>query len=199
VKSSNISGVILAGGANRRFGGKIKSKIEIGRKTIISRITDTIGDLFSEIIIVTNTPEEFKKFSNYIFTSDHFLNSGPLGGIHSGLIASSKEAIFVFGGDMPFLDKSIIINQIEDYAKNPCDILVPAVGKNIEPLHAIYNLSVGPVLEKYLSGNNDFAIRQFIRQMNVRYMVLERNEVILKAFTNVNTPEDKEGIERNLK
>ena len=47
--------------------GKIKSKIVIGGKTIISRITDTIGDLFSEIIIVTNTPEEFKEFSNYKF------------------------------------------------------------------------------------------------------------------------------------
>jgi molybdopterin-guanine dinucleotide biosynthesis protein A len=199
VEYSNISGVILAGGANRRFDGKIKSKVDIGGKPIISRIIDTIGDVFSEIIIVTNAPEEFKEFSSFTITADHFLNAGPLGGIHSALKASSKEAIFVFAGDMPLLDKKIITGQIEDFKNNPCDILIPAVGKNIEPLHAIYNSSVGPDLENYLSGNNSFAIREFVRHMNVRYMVLEKSEEIIIAFTNINTPEDKERIENMLK
>jgi molybdopterin-guanine dinucleotide biosynthesis protein A len=50
----NISGVILAGGSNKRFTGMTKANIVIGGKTIISRIMEIIRDIFDEIIIVTN-------------------------------------------------------------------------------------------------------------------------------------------------
>jgi hypothetical protein len=36
----NISGVILAGGASKRFNGLIKAKIVIDGRTIISRIIE---------------------------------------------------------------------------------------------------------------------------------------------------------------
>jgi molybdopterin-guanine dinucleotide biosynthesis protein A len=81
----SISGIILAGGANRRFNGMTKSNIIIDGKTIISRITDTIRDIFDEIIIVTNTPEEFKEYNKYKIVSDQFLKVGPIGGIHAAL------------------------------------------------------------------------------------------------------------------
>ena len=60
---NNISGVILAGGSSRRFHGITKTKIEINGKSIIARIFDTVRDLFNEIIIVTNSPDEFKEFN----------------------------------------------------------------------------------------------------------------------------------------
>jgi molybdopterin-guanine dinucleotide biosynthesis protein A len=78
----NISGVILAGGASKRFNDIIKTKIVIDGKTIISRIIETIDDIFDEIIIVTNTPDEFKEYANCRIIGDQFLNKGPLGGIH---------------------------------------------------------------------------------------------------------------------
>ena len=39
---NNISGVILAGGASKRFNGINKTRILIDGKTIISRMIDTI-------------------------------------------------------------------------------------------------------------------------------------------------------------
>ena len=107
-KAKNISGVILAGGENKRFDGIIKSNIIIRGSSIISRIIDTISDIFEEIIIVTNTPEKFHPFNNCKIVADQFLKAGPLGGIHSAIKASSKESVFIFAGDMPFLDKKII-------------------------------------------------------------------------------------------
>ncbi len=52
---------------------------------------------------------------------------------------------------MPFLDKKIIADQIEEFNRNNYDILIPKVGKLIEPLHAIYRKSVLPNLERFLS------------------------------------------------
>lgn len=190
MKFRNISGVILAGGANKRFHGKIKAKAVICGKTIISGITDTLSEVFSEIIIVTNTPEEFKEFDNYKLAGDQFLNRGPLGGIHAALKTSSKEALFVVAGDMPLLNKELIIRQTEYYYANKCDILVPQIKNYTEPLHAIYNISVLKRLEEYLSGANDYAVREFFRRVDVNYLKLEDSEKIKRAFTNINSPSD---------
>lgn len=186
----NISGVILAGGANKRFDGMTKANIVIDGKTIMSRIIDTIKDIFDEIIIVTNTPEEFKEYINYKIVSDQILKAGPLGGIHAAIKTSSKEALFVFAGDMPLLDKKAIIRQIEFYNSHKCDILIPRINTYIEPLHAIYNISIIETLEDYLTGDHDYAVRKFYKRQNVRYMQLKGSEEISNAFININSPAD---------
>ena len=186
----NISGVILAGGANKRFDGITKANIVIDGKTIISRIIDTIKDIFDEIIIVTNTPEEFKEYINYKIVSDQILKAGPLGGIHAAIKTSSKEALFVFAGDMPLLDKKVIIRQIEFYNSHKCDILIPRINTYIEPLHAIYNISIIETLEDYLTGDHDYAVKKFYKRQNVRYMQLKGSEEISNAFININSPAD---------
>lgn len=186
----NISGVILAGGANKRFDGMTKANIVINGKTIMSRIIDTIKDIFDEIIIVTNTPEEFKEYINYKIVNDQILKAGPLGGIHAAIKTSSKEALFVFAGDMPLLDKKVIIRQIEFYKSHKCDILIPRINTYIEPLHAIYNISIIETLEDYLTGDHDYAVRKFYKRQNVRYMQLKGSEEISNAFININSPAD---------
>lgn len=186
----NISGVILAGGANKRFDGMTKANIVIDGKTIMSRIIDTIKDIFDEIIIVTNTPEEFKEYINYKIVNDQILKAGPLGGIHAAIKTSSKEALFVFAGDMPLLDKKVIIRQIEFYKSHKCDILIPRINTYIEPLHAIYNISIIETLEDYLTGDHDYAVRKFYKRQNVRYMQLKGSEEISNAFININSPAD---------
>jgi molybdenum cofactor guanylyltransferase len=193
-----ISAVILAGGLNSRFGGIIKAKIRIGGRTIISRILDTIDGVFDEIILVTNIPEEFTGFDNLKITHDHFLNIGPLGGIHAAIKVSSMDAVFVFAGDMPLLDKQLIIRQIDYYSKNVFDILVPRVGQYMEPLHSIYNCSLLGKLENYLSGNHNQAVRAFISEMNTMFFDLEESEETLRALLNVNSPSDIPAVEKIL-
>jgi len=195
---NNISGVILAGGASKRFNSAIKANLVIGRKKIISRITDTIKDVFDEIIIVTNTPEEFAEFNNYKIVTDEYKKIGPIGGIHAALKSSSREALFVFAGDMPLLDKKFINRQIDFYNSHKCDILVPRINSLDEPLHAIYNLSLLKKLEEYLSGNHDYAVKEFFRVIDVRYMQLEDSEENNNMFTNINSPDDIARIEKIL-
>ncbi|MCX6327118.1 MAG: molybdenum cofactor guanylyltransferase [Bacteroidia bacterium] len=194
----NISGVILAGGANMRFNGITKANIVIGGKAIIFRIIDTIRNIFDEIIIVTNSPEEFKEYTNFKLVSDKFLNVGPLGGIHAALKASSKEVLFVFAGDMPLLNRTFILKQIEYYQSIKCDVLIPRINRNIEPLHAIYNVSVSEILEDYLGLEKEYAVREFIKRLNVSYMELEDSQETRKAFMNVNSQNDILIVEKLL-
>jgi molybdopterin-guanine dinucleotide biosynthesis protein A len=195
----NITGVILAGGTNKRFNGITKANIVINGATIMTRIIDKIRDIFNEIIIVTNTPEEFYKYSKCNIICDAIKNKGPLGGIHAALRESENDSVFVFAGDMPYLDKELINSQISYYLKNKCDALVPQVKQNIEPLHAIYNKSIQAVLENYLTEHHDYAVHRFVKILNVSYLKLEESDEIKRAFTNINLQSDIPVIEKILR
>jgi molybdopterin-guanine dinucleotide biosynthesis protein A len=188
--ANRISGVILAGGSNKRFGGITKANVVIDGETIISRIISTISDLFVEIIIVTNKPEEFQEFIQYKIVEDQYLKKGPLGGIHAALKASSEDAIFVFAGDMPFLNKEIISDQISEFNKREHDVLIPEIDQFIEPLHAIYRKSVLNLLERFLLAGKSRAVRDFLSEVNVGYLQMTKNEKTEIAFVNINSPSD---------
>lgn len=188
--TQNLTGVILAGGASTRFNGIIKAKIVIDGKTIISRITDTLGEIFNDIIIVTNNPEEFLEYSHCKIIGDLFLNKGPLGGIHAAMKASDRDALFVVAGDMPLLDKKIITLQTEFYENDKCDILIPQINNNIEPLHGIYKRSLVGILEAYLQRSDNYSIREFLKMADVRYLLIEDSVEARNAFTNINSPHD---------
>ncbi len=196
---NNISGVILAGGSNTRFEGKIKANLVINGRTIISGITEIFSQIFSEIIIVTNTPAEFKEYNEYLIVSDLFHKVGPLGGIHAAMKASSKESLFVVAGDMPLLSKDFIIKQIDDYQNNKCEVLIPAIQQNIEPLHAIYSNSILVRIEEYISGNRGFAVRDFFSRVEVRYIKYEYPDIKGGPFTNINNPSDVQKVEEILR
>jgi molybdopterin-guanine dinucleotide biosynthesis protein A len=188
--ANRISGVILAGGSNKRFGGITKANVVIDGETIISRIMSTISDLFDEIIIVTNKPEEFQEFIQYKIVKDQYLKAGPLGGIHAALKASSEDAIFIFAGDMPFLDKEIISDQINEFNKRGHDVFIPKVDQFVEPLHAIYRKSALNHLEKFLLEGKSRAVRDFLSEVNVGYFQLPKTEKTKLAFANINSPSD---------
>ena len=83
--------IILAGGKNSRFGGKNKAFIQIENKTIIQRIIDNVGYIFSEIIIVTNSPEDFSGYKQNRIITDIYKNKGPLAGLHAALTISAHS------------------------------------------------------------------------------------------------------------
>jgi len=185
-----ISAAILAGGSGSRFNGIMKPKIIIGGEMIISRMLSVLGNIFTEIIIVTNTPSEFEEFSLCKIVSDEITDSGPLAGIHAALKASSYNAVFVFAGDMPFPNQHIIMKIAEGYENDDCDALVPRIEGYTEPLHSVYSTSLVKAIEEYLSVKDRIAIVDFLKTVNARYCEFEKSAENLKAFTNINSPDD---------
>jgi molybdopterin-guanine dinucleotide biosynthesis protein A len=187
-KTDNISGVILVGGSNSRFGRKNKANTIIGGEKIITTILSILRDIFEEIIIVTNTPGEYTSLSGLKITGDHFPGVGPLGGIHAAMKTSSKEAVFIFACDMPYLNKDLIISQIEFYYSNTSETVVPEVNGYLEPLHSIYKTSLAERLEEYLSSHKEYAVRDFLKTTDFSFFKLNPSDEFRKAFTNLNTP-----------
>jgi molybdopterin-guanine dinucleotide biosynthesis protein A len=185
-----ISAAILAGGSGRRVNGMIKPKIVIDGEMIISRIISVIRDIFDEIIIVTNTPSEFEEFSFCKIVGDEIVNSGPLGGIHAALKASSNKAVFIMGGDMPFPDRRVIMKVTKAYDNKICDALIPRIDDYMEPLFSVYSVTLVKSIEDHLARNSRIAVVDFVRTINVIYLQLKTTTINKRTFTNINSLED---------
>lgn len=186
----NITGAILAGGRGKRFGGAIKSKLPVIGVPVISRIMDVFTGLFEEIIIVTNNPDEYLQYDSCKLVSDEYKNTGPLGGIHAALKASSYKAVFVIAGDMPFPDSRIIVRIIDRFLEKKAEITIPSIYGRLETLHAVYKDSVIEKIEEHLSDSHDYSVRNFIEKLYIERVTLENCNENLVAMTNLNSPAD---------
>jgi molybdenum cofactor guanylyltransferase len=113
---------------------------------------------------------------------------GPLGGIHAAMKCASGDAVFVFAGDMPYINRDIVIRLTEVYLNNRYDVVIPAPGKYGEPLHSIYSLKLFKALDTFLRENFNKSVWQFINGFNVHTLHLEDTPGNRIAFTNINSP-----------
>ena len=172
-KETKISAVILAGGENKRFKGKTKANIQISGIRIITRAIKTLHDIFDEIIIVTNKPEDFKSFSQYKIIPDIITHAGPLGGIHAAMSVAEGDAVFCFASDMPCLSGNIIRKQIDFFNLTRFDATIPQINDFIEPLHGIYKKEIHTNLHEFLLNAPHLSIRNFMESIDVKYYTLE--------------------------
>lgn len=185
----NISLAILSGGKALRMGGRNKALIEISGQTFIQRIFNNLSPLFGESIIISNSKDDFGILRTPVY-QDIMQNIGPLGGIHSALINSSKSYVFVLSCDMPFADASIAANLAEEFLKTNPDILVPTVNKYKEPLFAIYSKSLIPTIESIEVEIKGRPITDLLKISNTVYFDLPDNDATQKCFTNINSLDD---------
>ena len=190
---SGVTGVILAGGASRRMGSN-KALLEFGGTSLVERVYHTMSKLFNEVILVTNTPEEFA-FLPCRTVADRYLDAGAIAGLHAGLAASSTERIFAVACDMPFLNPELI--KLLCASKNDCDAVVPVNREGLrEPLHAVYSRSILPVLQEIIE-RDERSILDLLDKIETTLVTRDIFQTIAGAeesFRNVNTPEDYQAL-----
>jgi molybdopterin-guanine dinucleotide biosynthesis protein A len=134
----DITGVILSGGKSLRMGFN-KSLLKIQGKTIIEYIVELMQNIFSKVILITNSPDEYR-FLNLEMFEDIYKNYGPLAGIHSGLVNSSTKRNFIISCDVPLMTEQMI-RYLVDYSTDKLITIAKADGY-IQQLVGIYNRDI---------------------------------------------------------
>lgn len=182
----NIAVAILAGGKNSRIGVD-KAFIKIKNTFIIEHTIDILKKIFSEIMIITNSLQNYELYKKDCFIyPDSIKYIGPLGGILTALNKTSKQAVFFVACDMPFLHNELILQQIYVFRKINYDAVVPKVNGFIEPLHSIYKTKLKENLYNFITKKKSYSIQNFLETINVFYWNLPNNI----AFKNLNTKDD---------
>ena len=185
-----IAGVIMAGGLSSRFGSN-KALANFNGKPVIQHVADTLSPLFPSCLLATNTPEAYA-FLGLPTVEDIYRNAGPLGGIHAALNSIAEPRGFIVGCDMPLLDPLLIRFLCTLAEQEEWDVVLPWPASGPEPLHAVYNQSALPVIEKNLKQRNR-KVSDTLAELRVRRV--KETEILtivadLTTFHNINRPED---------
>ena len=99
-----LTSVVLAGGRSARLGADKALQLLRG-KPLLQWVVDCLATFSTEIIIATAGGESIPCLCEVPLRHvvDVYPGRGPLGGIFSGLLASSQPTAVVVGCDMPFL------------------------------------------------------------------------------------------------
>jgi len=216
--------VVLAGGKSRRMGDSLsetasKIRAELGLETgldtakangkaflkfdrfsMIETVISRLRHLFDNVIISSADGKTYADI-DALEVADIFADGGALGGLHSGLSASSGEKIFAVACDMPFVNPELV--KFLTINAESFDVVVPRIAGSeinsndlttlmLEPLHAIYSKRCIPHIEQLLEKKN-LRIYDFYNKVRANFILPEEIRKIdpdMLSFFNINTPDD---------
>jgi molybdenum cofactor guanylyltransferase len=185
-----MTGIVLAGGENRRMGVD-KAFLPVAGMPMIEHVLRALRKSVERIIIVTNSPGAYASYDAVVIT-DACDKRGPLTGIYSGLLHSRDEYNVVVACDMPFLN-SRLLSYMTGLA-GQYDAVLPKIGDFIEPLHAVYRRGLLQVIEDHIKRDQR-KIRGILTGLRVRHVTekeIDRFDPLRRSFINLNTPEEYE-------
>lgn len=180
--------IILAGGKSSRMGFD-KQFLRLNEIRLMDIAASKLKQIFNQIIIVTNKPEEYEN-TPYTITEDIIPGKGPLSGIHAGLSISMSRYAYVIACDMPNIDLDYI--QFMKTKVLDSDGCVTRYKDTIEPFNGFYSIDLIKGIEDYLNENRKSAVG-FISESGFIYIDEEKAREYSPnwdMFANLNTVED---------
>ena len=190
-----VTGAILAGGKSRRMGVN-KAFLRLGNRTLIEHVIHRIQPIADEILIITNTHDEYNHLG--IETKfDIIPNAGTLGGIHSALTKATNDAVVCVGCDIPFIDTNLLLYLISVLGEH--DAVIPYTCSErgqltLQTLCAVYSKRCLPIIEKMLN-DAEYRVHALKSHANINLIIPETWKKIDPdgySFLNINTPDDFE-------
>ncbi|MGE5543905.1 MAG: molybdenum cofactor guanylyltransferase [Bacillota bacterium] len=194
------SSIVLAGGRSSRMQTN-KAFTEFNGQKLIENILDKVSQVFAEVILVTNDPENYFYYANESvrIVSDLIPRKGPLSGIHTGLFFASYDVTLAVPCDMPFMDMDLAVHMVELLGDH--DAVVPRIGSYFQPLFAAYSKRCLPVIEDSLLADR-LKISDIYKSLDILY--LEESEIRRFGdpdviFHNINNRDDLKHAEGLIK
>lgn len=188
----DISGVILVGGKSSRYGSN-KALVKINGVPLIERVIGVMGRVFENLILITNTPDEYAHLGLPMH-EDLIKGLGPIGGLYTGLNVIPGDAGFFVACDMPILNRDLIHYMVEE--RGLSDVVVPRIKGMMESLHALYGKKCLSSVKR-LIDSQEYQIIRIFNEVSVRYIdedEIRRFDPELKSFININRPEELKNI-----
>jgi molybdopterin-guanine dinucleotide biosynthesis protein A/GNAT superfamily N-acetyltransferase len=178
VAAGGLTGILLVGGAARRFGSP-KALAELDGETLAARAWRTLGRACDERLAVGKRADGLA-LPFEVLDDAHDVRA-PIAGVVAGLRAASNELCLVLPVDVPLVRAA----DLRQLAEACLDAAVPSTG----PLPGAYRRSSLAVLERRLAAG-ELTLRDALRELDVRTVELDE-----RALVNVNEPAELERLQ----
>ena len=181
-----LAGVVLCGGRSTRMGVD-KASIRLDGATLLERALQRLDSVCKPVLIAPGGVP--LTVAGHRSVADAAPESGPLGGLVAALRASPHRLIAVVAVDLPWIDPRLIGDH---------DVAVCETASGIEPLHAVYAISMLDAAEAALAGS-DSSLRHLIarsRAFRIDERAWREAGISDRFSRNINTPEDLAEVSR---
>ncbi|KAB1189002.1 MULTISPECIES: molybdenum cofactor guanylyltransferase [Haloferax] len=129
---TRVAGVILAGGRSRRFGEMDKALARLDGVPLVCRTAGRVTSVTDELVFNCRRDQASALESacpdlDATIAVDTDPDTGPLGGIRTGLDATDAPLSAVVACDMPFVDPSLLTFLVAEATETGADVVVPQV------------------------------------------------------------------------
>ncbi|MFB6365520.1 molybdenum cofactor guanylyltransferase [Paenibacillus elgii] len=198
-----MTGVILAGGQNRRMGGQSKALLMYEGNTFLARQLAELGSLCAELLVVTQEPERYEAVvhafpgeSPVRIIPDLQPGRGPLAGFQAAMRAASYEELWIVGCDMPWVDAEAAKALSELRSSVGANAAIAKIDGRLHPLHGIYLKACLPEAERLLAAN-DLRLMGLLDSVALQVAdesFLERKGISKGFIRNINDPDEYERL-----
>jgi molybdopterin-guanine dinucleotide biosynthesis protein A len=197
--SSNVAGVLLAGGLSRRMGGSDKPLLALGGQTLIERAIERLAPQVSSLIINANgDPARFGACPFPVVPDETSDFSGPLAGILAALHWFAREepetrAVVSVSTDAPFIPQDLVDRldaALPTDAKTP--VAVASSHGRRHPVIALWSMEAANHIAASLT-RGERKVETMIDRLgavSVPFPDLDIGDRKIDPFFNINTPDD---------
>lgn len=186
----NVVGVILSGGAGRRFNGHDKGLSFYRGKPLIAHVITAIEPQVMDLILCVNRNlDEYRQYGYALVTDQDASRQGPLAGITAAIdyllhqYEKPVDAILVSSCDSPSLPDDYV-NRLKA-ALSVSQVAVVYDGKRRQNLHCLITKPAWASLSDfYVSGGR--AMHRWFEQVEIEQVDLSDCR---SGFSNINSPE----------
>jgi molybdenum cofactor guanylyltransferase len=189
IKTSCISGFILAGGKSRRMGTD-KALLTFHGKPLLVHMFRLIEPLCDKVLI-SGQNSDYTSFG-FEIVPDLYTGCGPIAGIFSVLKYSVFDWNLLVSVDVPFVNEELFLFLISNMGEYDC--IIPKHTSGVEPLIGLYHRRTLPVIEEMINSG-DYKLTNLLSKLNTQYV--DCNNLIKKyprLFMNINRMEDYQSI-----
>jgi molybdenum cofactor guanylyltransferase len=192
-----LTGVVLAGGQNRRMGGESKALLRLAGQTFLARQLTEMSMVCQELLVITNEPGRYREEISLLGSVARCLpdlepGAGPLSGLQAAMHAAANEVLWIVACDMPLLSAAAAVSLAELRQSEDLDAAIPRLQSRVQPLHGIYQRRCLDTVEQQLRAG-DYRMMQLLSRLRIAYREddeFKRCGVGLHFTRNVNDPSD---------
>lgn len=181
----NISIGITAGGKSSRFGQDKRFIYYKGRTLLENAILNF--NSFDDLLLSVDSVSNINFSSNFLvnIVKDKETEIGPIEAISQILSNSKNDNTFIFAVDMPLINRDFALF-LSTYISSDVDVICPTLDGKINPLCAIYNKRIIPIIEKQ-KANKNYKLHSLLQSVNTKYVDLSYTRFDKKIVSNCNT------------
>jgi molybdopterin-guanine dinucleotide biosynthesis protein A len=204
--TSQLTGVILAGGQSRRMGGGDKGLLDLAGKPMLGHVIERLAPQVSRMVI--NANGDANRFAEFVLpvvpdTIEGF--AGPLAGVLAGMRWSAANAptarwIVTAAGDAPLLPRDLAARLLEAVVDRPGAIALAQSAGELHPVIGLWPVALADDLEEALAKGARKVLHWTDRHgtVPVPFPPARLGGVEVDPFFNTNTPQELDGLRAML-